>query len=95
MEPGEEPRHALVRELREELDLAVDSNELIYLGSFSAPAANEPEYFVQAEVFRIDIATAVQPAAEIEEIVWIMPSNPDGLKLAPLTRDYILRLCAV
>jgi len=31
----------------------------------------------------------VQPAAEIEEVVWITPSDT-SLPLAPLTRDHLL-----
>ncbi len=92
IEPGEEPVDALVRELREELCLSVNKNELVYLGSFTAPAANEPGWFVQAELFGIDVETAVHPAAEIEEIIWMEPSALGKLNLAPLTRDHVLPL---
>jgi hypothetical protein len=49
---------------------------------------------VQAEVFRVDVEAAVHPAAEIEEIIWIEPSAPGKLNLAPLTRDHVLPLYA-
>jgi 8-oxo-dGTP diphosphatase len=94
IEPGEQPVAALVRELREELGLSVDEGDLSYLDSFTAPAANEPGWVVQAEIFRINVNTAVTPAAEIEQIVWIEPSAPGKLNLAPLTRDHVLPLHA-
>lgn len=43
----------------------------MHTGQFSAPAANEPGFEVQAELFRVDSAAAVRPAAEIEEVVWL------------------------
>ena len=42
-EPDEFPVNALIRELREELGMMVDPGDPVYLGRFSAPAANEPE----------------------------------------------------
>jgi len=52
----------------------------------------EPGWIVQAEFFRIEVETVVHPAAEIEEIIWIVPSAPGKLNLAPLTRDHVLPL---
>ena len=90
IEPNETPLTALLRELHEELSLQFEPADLSYLGTFTAPAANESGYVVHAEVFRVNMGRAVTPAAEIEEIVWIDPASPTGLNLAPLTRDFIL-----
>ena len=81
---------ALARELYEELGLRIDSAQAHYLGHFSAPAANEPGFTVEAELFEVRIDVAVTPAAEIEEVRWIDPAGDGGLQLAPLTRDLIL-----
>lgn len=89
IEPNETPLAALLRELREELALDLEPKDFSYVGAFTAPAANESGYFVQAEVFRTDIDRTVQPAAEIEEIIWLNPASPTRLNLAPLTRDFI------
>ncbi|WP_319022988.1 NUDIX domain-containing protein [Mesorhizobium sp. B2-8-5] len=43
IEPDELPAAALAGELREELGVAVDPAEAFHLGSFSAPAVNEPD----------------------------------------------------
>lgn len=90
IEAGEQPVHALARELEEELGLRIDPAQARYLQQFSAPAANEPGFVVQAEVFLVHIDTPVTPAAEIEEVRWIDPAGDGGLFLAPLTRDLIL-----
>lgn len=90
IDAGEQPVEALVRELHEELNLRIDPSAARYLGHFSAPAANEPGFTVQAQVFQVHIGVPVTPAAEIEEVRWIDPASDGGLLLAPLTRDLIL-----
>lgn len=92
IDAGESPVQALVRELYEELGLQIDPERAIHLGQFSAPAANEPGFQVQAELFRVDSAEAVAPAAEIEEVRWLAADQAATLELAPLTRDLILPL---
>lgn len=90
IDAGELPAEALARELFEELNLRIEPGEAIYLGHFAAPAANEPGFTVEAELFRVHIDVPVEPAAEIEEVRWIDPAGDGGLYLAPLTRDVIL-----
>lgn len=98
MQPGgkieqhEEAITALLRELHEELGLVVHPSHPVYLGRFLAPAANEPGWTVEAELFRVHIPGGVTPAAEIEEIAWVDPSASIDLDLAPLTRDHVLPL---
>lgn len=92
IDAGESPQAALVRELHEELGLRLDPTQAVYLGQFSAPAANEPGFEVQAELFRVDSAEDVAPAAEIEEVIWLAADQAPDLELAPLTRDLILPL---
>lgn len=94
IEPGEDPQAALRRELSEELGIEIDPAEMTYVGRYSALAAHEPGRLVDAEVFRIVIAHPVAPGAEIEEILWLDPSSPGAVKLAPLTRDELLPLCS-
>jgi 8-oxo-dGTP pyrophosphatase MutT (NUDIX family) len=90
IDAGEQPAEALARELYEELNLCIKPSDAVYLGQFSAPAANEPGFTVHAELFQVHIDVPVAPAAEIEEVRWIDPAGDGGLHLAPLTRDLIL-----
>jgi len=92
IDAGESPVEALVRELHEELGLSIDPAQAAPMGAFSAPAANEPGFEVHAELFRVDTAEAVVPAAEIEEVVWVAADQALAVALAPLTRDLILPL---
>jgi hypothetical protein len=43
---------------------------------------------------RIAVARPVEPGAEIEDVLWLDPNAPGSVRLAPLTRDRLLPLCA-
>jgi 8-oxo-dGTP diphosphatase len=90
LEPGESAAAALVRELAEELGLRVTAAQLGHVGRFAAPAANEAGHTVDADVFTAPLTGPVQPLAEIEELRWLDPAAPGGLRLAPLLRDHLL-----
>jgi 8-oxo-dGTP pyrophosphatase MutT (NUDIX family) len=96
MQPGgkielkEPPVHALCRELAEELGISIAPSDAEYIGQYSAPAANEAGHIVVADLFRVETASIVNPAAEIEEVSWVVPEGPISLDLAPLTRDHVL-----
>ncbi|WP_263261877.1 NUDIX domain-containing protein [Pseudomonas sp. RIT-PI-S] len=90
IEPHELPVQALARELEEELGVRIQPAQAAYVGCFSAPAANEPGFEVHCELFEVVIDADVQPAAEIEEALWVDAQQAQALNLAPLTRDSIL-----
>jgi 8-oxo-dGTP pyrophosphatase MutT (NUDIX family) len=92
IEEGESALQALSRELREELDLELDIDVTEYLGSFRAVAANETNTVIRAEVFALTTQRDLLPSGEIAELAWIDSDDPQGIDLAPLTRDTILPL---
>lgn len=89
-EPGESAHEALRRELLEELELSLPAEALSPLGSFRAAAANEPDTWVEAQVFVARLEQPVAPAAELEELAWLAPGQPLPDSLASLLREQVL-----
>lgn len=85
---------ALERELGEELKCSVRPGTPAFLGTFTAPAANESGCLVEADLYRVELVGTVSAAAEIEEVVWLDPGQPCQIELAPLTREIVLPLAA-
>lgn len=83
---------ALQRELSEEIGVCVAEEDIRHLGRFSAPAANEPDSLVEAEVFHLRLDHTPDVHAEIEEVIWVSPKEAAAMLIAPLTREHILPL---
>ena len=91
-ELGESEIETLGREIFEELGCRIDEASARYEGRFIETAANEPGFDVDAAIYRVQLIGVPKPRAEIAELVWIRPDNPDRLRLAPLTERYVLPL---
>ena len=98
MQPGGKLQDAeshldtLERELREELSCSIQPGSPVFLGTFTAPAANETDCLVEAALYRVTLAGTMSAASEIEEIIWLDCEKPNGIQLAPLTSRYVLPL---
>jgi uncharacterized protein (TIGR00730 family) len=98
MQPGGKLLHsesavaALERELAEELSCSIRRGSHVFLGSFTAAAANEDGCTVEAALYRVELEGTIRAASEIEEIIWIDPFSPGQIELAPLTRNIVLPL---
>ena len=90
--PGETEAGALEREIAEELGCGLDPASCRPLGRFSAPAANEPGWTVEAELFAARLSGEIRLDAEIEEAIWIDPDGEADVELAPLTRTHAIPL---
>lgn len=97
-EPGESAELAACREVLEELGVAIAPVELEFLGVFSAPALNEAGTAVRAQVFewvgksRAQLLESMQPAAEIDELLWVDLEAFDASHQAPLNTEAIFPL---
>ncbi|HEX8239364.1 MAG TPA: NUDIX domain-containing protein [Allosphingosinicella sp.] len=89
---GETSMGALEREIAEELGCGLEAGSCGALGRFSAPAANEPGWTVEAELFSARLSSEIRLDAEIEEAIWIDPDAEPLIPLAPLTRRHALPL---
>ena len=87
-ELGESALDTAIREVKEEIGIGVEPKQLTQIGVFEAPAANEAKHTVVATVFTYDGDTIEpQMAAEIAELSWVSPDQPDVV-LAPLLADF-------
>jgi len=89
---GESDVAALAREITEELGCRVMESSAQALGIFDCMAANEPGFQVRAAVYAVDVEGAINPKAEIDQVVWVDPRALPDLHFAPLTRDHVLPL---
>ena len=89
-ESNETPLQTLCRELEEEIGLSIEESRLQPLGHFQARAANEPDHWVEAEVFVGYLTDEVAPQAEIEALDWVELHLSPSIPLAPLLRERII-----
>ena len=101
MQPGGKPEHsesqlaALERELKEELGCSFERESAVFLGIFTAPAANEEDFVVKAALYKISLIGSIKAGGEIEEVRWLNPDQVDAIELAPLTKEEVLPLARV
>ncbi|MGE6992255.1 NUDIX hydrolase [Stutzerimonas zhaodongensis] len=90
IEGEETPRQTLERELHEELDLLMEPSKLESLGHFQSRAANEPDHWVEADVFIARLEASVKAQAEIDALDWLEVNAERQGHLAPLLREQVL-----
>ncbi len=87
VEPGEEPRQGLRREIREELDLDIDVGST--LGDF--PFASEA-FSLLLTAFRATILGGLIRLHDHSEIAWVRPEELSGYDFALPDRPLVRRL---
>jgi 8-oxo-dGTP pyrophosphatase MutT (NUDIX family) len=91
IEPGETPKQACVRELKEEFDIDVDESDLEPFGEFQAPAAEQEHRTVFMTVFTVKkFAGEPRPSSEVEEIAWISADNTQGLMIGSIFEHQVI-----
>ena len=81
---------ALIREIDEELGVALIPGSAVFLGLFSAPAAGKTNRIVNVKLYRAEVSGTPTPCSEIEELLWLDPHACDGITLSEVVRAQIL-----
>lgn len=85
LEAGETPVQALIRELKEELQIDVREEDFELIGIFRAEAANQPGKEVEAYMFMVHHWQGeIIAASEVDELAWIGSSIPEGMKVGSI-----------
>ncbi|SEF27473.1 ADP-ribose pyrophosphatase YjhB, NUDIX family [Amycolatopsis pretoriensis] len=70
-EPGETDAETLVREIREELDVAIAESSIEPAGVFEAAAHGHAGTLVRMTCYTAEYAGTLAASSEIEEIAWL------------------------
>ncbi|HSX39018.1 MAG TPA: NUDIX domain-containing protein [Candidatus Saccharimonadales bacterium] len=95
IEEGETPQQALVRELKEEIDLSVNPLDLEYFGTFYAQAAGAEHKFLQMDVYRVLLWSGeIRPssgAEVIDDAIWVNTINiPTNIKMGSIFEHEVM-----
>lgn len=82
-EAGETAIQTAIRETREEISVTVQETDLTLMGTWLAPAANEPGLTIESTVFLLERNVSPVIAAEIAEYYWLDYSG-EGCRTAEL-----------
>ncbi len=96
LEAGETAKQALVRELKEELNIAVTEVDLQEFGTFRAEAAGKPGFFVTMQVFVVKSWVGdFIPSNEVESTLWVGKNIPEDIEIGSIFKhDVLPRLVA-
>jgi 8-oxo-dGTP diphosphatase len=84
-ENGETDEQTLLREIREELNVALQPETLKFLGIFQAQAHGHAEgILVKMQCYSGEYTGTITASAEIEEVVWLTYQDRD--KISPVDK---------
>ena len=77
-EPGETDVQTLVREIREELDVAIAPASAAHVGTFQAQAhGHAVGIAVQMTCYTADYQGILTPSSEVDELIWLAYADRD------------------
>lgn len=77
-EPGETDVQTLVREIREELDVAIAPGSVTHAGTFQAQAHGRAAGIaVRMTCYTADYQGTLAPSSEIDELIWLTYADRD------------------
>jgi mutator protein MutT len=91
IEPGETPKQALVRELKEEFTIDTKEEDFTEFGVFTAEAAGQPGRIVEMTVFIVNKWEGIPtPDNEVEHILWISTDIPPTIKVGSIFEHEVI-----
>lgn len=92
MAPGEDNEHALARELMEELRFDISGTRVSFIGTHVTKAVNEADTLVEGHIYciQLDHSLFFTPYEELEEVLWLKPSNWQNYKIAHLAAEFVI-----
>lgn len=88
-EEGETIDTCLEREIKEELNCALDRDSIKLLGKFEDYAANEPDTIIEIHLYLGEIKGTPTANMEIEELRWFSKNDNPNI-LSPIIKNKIL-----
>jgi 8-oxo-dGTP diphosphatase len=77
-EPGETDVQTLVREIREELDVAIAPGSATHVGTFQAQAhGHAAGIAVRMTCYTADYQGTLAPSSEVDELIWLTYADRD------------------
>lgn len=91
LEAGETSENALVRELREEVKITVNKDDLEAFGTFYAQASGQESKTIRMDVFVVKRWKGeITPDTEIEEARWINSQDAEEITLGSIFHHEII-----
>ncbi|OGM22201.1 hypothetical protein A2863_02190 [Candidatus Woesebacteria bacterium RIFCSPHIGHO2_01_FULL_38_9b] len=94
VEKDENPKHTVIRELMEELNITVDIDNLEEFGLYYAEAANDSGSWLKMRVYMIRswVGEPVPSNGEeqIEEILWLTSEIPNNIKVGSIFEHEVI-----
>lgn len=89
IQPGESDVDALIREIREELSVDLDSATARHLQTFHAAAAGRPDTMLELRLYAAEMAGTPRPSSEIAELHWQSVTGA-VVECSSVVRDHVL-----
>ncbi|MQY30638.1 NUDIX hydrolase [Nocardia aurantia] len=83
-EPGESDLRTLLREIDEELTVALLAGTVAHVGTYDAPVPGEPGTLVRMACYTAEFTGTIAPSSEIDEIAWFRYADRD--RVPPVDR---------
>ncbi|TSC88381.1 MAG: hypothetical protein G01um101416_49 [Microgenomates group bacterium Gr01-1014_16] len=91
LDPGETPKQALVRELKEEFLIDVSENDLEEFGSFSAPSSGQEHRTIHMYCFIVKKCWGeISLGHKVEKLLWLTSQIPDGIKVGSIFEHEVI-----